>query len=139
MVFEPLPEETPRREGAGIFAPLFTGGALEAQLDSATADQEAAIATFGQSVLRAFEEVETALTNETLYEEREHYLESVVENNERAYEMERNRYDVGQTDLLSVLQIQAKWIGARVGWVRIKNERLAQRVNLHLALGGSFE
>jgi hypothetical protein len=38
-----------------------------------------------------------------------------------------------------VLQIQGKWIGARIGLVRIKNERLAQRVNLHLALGGSFE
>jgi NodT family efflux transporter outer membrane factor (OMF) lipoprotein len=125
--------------GAGLVAPLFTGGALEAQLDSATADQEAAIAAFGQSVLIAFEEVETSLTNERLFEEREQYLESVVENNERAYEMARNRYDVGQTDLLSVLQIQGKWIGARIGLVRIKNERLAQRVNLHLALGGSFE
>jgi multidrug efflux pump subunit AcrA (membrane-fusion protein) len=48
--------------GAGLFAPLFTGGALEAHVEAATADQEAAIAVYGQSLLQAFEEVETALT-----------------------------------------------------------------------------
>ncbi len=125
--------------GAGIMAPLFTGGALEAQLDSATADQEAAIAAYGQSLLRAFEEVETSLTNERLFAEREVYLDTVVDENERALELARVQYDVGQIDLLSLLQIQTKWIGARIGLLRIQNDRLAQRVNLHLALGGSFE
>ena len=124
--------------GAGIFAPLFTGGALEAQLESATADQEAAIAVYGQMLLRAFEEVETALTNEKLLAEREEYLKTVVDQNGRALEVTKVQYDVGQIDLLSVLQIQAKWIGARVGLLRIQNDRLAQQVNLHLALGGSF-
>ena len=35
--------------GAGIFAPLFTGGAFEAQLDVANANQNAAIAAYGLS------------------------------------------------------------------------------------------
>jgi len=125
--------------GAGLFAPLFTGGALEAQVEQATADQEAAIAAYGQSLLEAFEEVETALTNEGLFAEREDYLRSSEENSRKAYDMSRTRFDVGQTDLLSVLQIQAQWVGARVGVVNIKNDRLTQRVDLHLALGGSFE
>ena len=125
--------------GAGIFAPLFTGGALEAQVQQATADQEAAIAIYGQTVLRAFEEVETALTNEALYEEREQYLQAAVDDSLRAYELSRIQYDVGQIDLLSVLLMQTKWIGARVGLIHVKNERLQQRINLHLALGGSFD
>ncbi len=124
---------------AGLFAPLFTGGALEAQVEAATADQEAVIASYGQSLLTAFEEVETALTNETLFAERETYLESSEDNNKKAYDLSRARYDVGQTDLLSVLQIQSQWVGARVGLVNIKSDRLVQRVDLHLALGGSFE
>jgi len=41
--------------------------------------------------------------------------------------------------LLSLLQMQTRWIGARVGLINIQNVRLAQRVNLHLALGGSVE
>jgi NodT family efflux transporter outer membrane factor (OMF) lipoprotein len=125
--------------GAGMVAPIFTGGALGAQVDSATADQEAAIAAYGTSLLRAFEEVETALTNEKLFAEREAYLNTVVDENEEALKLAKVRFEVGRIDLLSVLQIQTKWIGARIGLLRIRNDRLAQRVNLHLALGGSFE
>ena len=125
--------------GAGLFAPLFTGGALEAQVQQADADQQAAIAVYGQSLLKAFEEVETSLTNEALFKQREDYLLSAEENSEKAYDMSRARFDVGQTDLLSVLQMQAQWIGSRVGVVDIAAARLIQRVDLHLALGGSFE
>jgi NodT family efflux transporter outer membrane factor (OMF) lipoprotein len=124
---------------AGVFAPLYTGGALEAQIDIANADQKAAIAAYGATVLKAFEEVETSLTNEDLFAQREEFLETAVNENLQAYELAKVQYDVGKIDLLSVLQMQARWIGARVGLIRIKNERLAQRVNLHLALGGSFE
>jgi outer membrane protein TolC len=125
--------------GAGLFAPIFTGGALSAQVDAANANQEAAMAAYGQALLKVFEEVETSLTNESLFGEREQYLRSAEENSLKAYDMSKARYDVGQTDLLSVLQIQAQWVGARVGVVNIRNDRLAQRVDLHLALGGSFE
>ena len=125
--------------GAGLFAPLFTGGALEAQVEQADADQEAAIAAYGQSLLKAFEEVETSLTNEALFGQREEYLRSAEANSEKAYDLSRDRFDVGQTDLLSVLQIQVQWIGSRVGVVNIAADRLMQRVDLHLALGGSFE
>ena len=70
--------------------------------------------------------METALTNEKPFAEREQYLQRVVDENERALELARVQCDVGQIDLLSVLQVQAKWIGARVGLLRIKNDRLAQ-------------
>lgn len=132
-------DDTIANLSAGLFAPIFTGGALEAQVDSANADQESAMAAYGQSLLKAFEEVETALTNESLFEERQRYLESSEENSKKAYDLSKTKYDVGQTDLLSVLQIQSQWVGARVGVVNIKSDRLAQRVDLHLALGGSFE
>jgi NodT family efflux transporter outer membrane factor (OMF) lipoprotein len=125
--------------GAGLFAPIFTGGRLSAQVDQANANQEAAMAAYGQALLKAFEEVETSLTNEALFEEREEFLRSAEENSQKAYELAKTKYDVGQTDLLSVLQVQAGWIGARSGVVNIQNVRLAQRVDLHLALGGSFE
>jgi NodT family efflux transporter outer membrane factor (OMF) lipoprotein len=123
---------------AGLFAPLYTGGALEGQIDVANADQKAAVAAYGTTVLKAFEEVETSLTNEDLFAQREGFLVSAVDNNFKAYELALAQYDVGKIDLLSVLQMQSRWLGARVGLIRIKNERLAQRVNLHLALGGSF-
>lgn len=124
--------------GAGIVAPLYTGGALEAQVEVADADQKAAIALYGQAVLTAFGEVETALTNESINEERERFLESVVDNNESALDIANAQLAEGAIDTLSVLQIQARVIAARASLIRIRGERLAQRVNLHLALGGSF-
>jgi outer membrane protein TolC len=123
----------------GLVAPLYTGGALEAQLDIATADQQAAIAAYGAAVLQALEQVEAGLTNEALLEQRETFLAQSVDNNKQAYDLARVQYDVGQIDLLSVLQMQTRWVGARTGLLRVKNARLAERINLHLVLGGSFE
>ena len=45
---------------------------------------------------------------------------------------------VGQTDLLSVL-LQAQLIESQGALLRVRGERLAQRVNLQLALGESFK
>lgn len=125
--------------GAGLFAPLFDGGALEAQLDAATADQEAAIANYGLAVLDAMQEVEAALTNESLLAERETFLRAALGNNRAAYGLSSKRYDVGEIELLNLLQMQMRWIGSRISHISIQNQQLSQRINLHLALGGSFE
>ena len=61
-----------------------------------------------------------------------------VENNDKALKLAQTQYEVGQIDLLSVLQMQAWLLNARIALIIIKNARLAQRVDLHLALGGSF-
>ena len=67
-----------------------------------------------------------------LLEERESFLGAAVVNNQAA------SYEFGQTDLLSVLQMQARTINSKIFLIRIKNARLAQRIDLHLALGGKF-
>ena len=125
--------------GGGLFAPLFRGGALEAQVDAADAQQTAAIAAYGQAVLKAFEEVEAGITDGKLFEEREDYLAVVLEENTGAWDLAKVQYDVGKIDLLSTLQMQARVVGSQIALVGIRNDQLINRVNLHLALGGSFE
>jgi outer membrane protein TolC len=61
------------------------------------------------------------------YLQREGFLASATDNNFKAYELGKVQYDVGRIDLLSLLQMQTRWLGARVGLIRIQNERLAQR------------
>ena len=46
---------------------------------------------------------------------------------------------VAETDLLSVLQLQADQIGSAVRVIQLRNAQLANRIELHLALGGSFD
>ena len=63
----------------------------------------------------------------------------MLSENEKALELARKQYEVGKVDLLSVLLMQARVVGARLALVNVRNDRLVQRTNLHLALGGSFE
>jgi len=124
--------------GANFLASLDVGGELQAQVEIETAQQEAALATYGSTALRAFNEVESGLTNEALLQQREALLASAVANNESALKVVETQYEFGQVDLLSVLQMQARALNSRISLIRIKNARLAQRVDLHLALGGGF-
>lgn len=124
---------------AGIFAPLYTGGAIEAEVERATAEQKQVIADYGQTALEAFKEVETALANEEHFQKRESYLEKVVEENFKVYEIMQKQFEIGMIDLLDVLAVQNKWIQARIALVDVSTMRLLNRVRLHLALGGGFE
>jgi NodT family efflux transporter outer membrane factor (OMF) lipoprotein len=126
------------RLGVDLLAPIFTGGALEAEVRIATAEQETALALYGQTALRAFSEVESSLSNEQLLADQQRYLESVLVHDTEALRLGRIRYAVGSTDLFHVLQLQAKQLATRYELIGISNDRLANRVALHLALGGGF-
>src|SRR5215470_7471619 len=125
--------------GAGLLQPLFLGGLLQAQVDVRTAEQRAAIADYGKLGIRVFGEVEGSLAASSTAGEREQILARVVRENERALELANIRFRVGSIDLSSVRQQQIALYAARVALLRMQSERLVQRVNLHLALGGSFE
>ena len=124
---------------AGIVAPLYTGGAIEAEVDAATADQKKAIAAYAQQALQAFKEIESALAAEQYLMDRESYMEVVVTENKKAYDLTMKQFDVGKIDFLEVLVVQNDWLAARIARLDISMQRLVNRVDLHLALGGSFE
>ncbi|HET9194634.1 MAG TPA: TolC family protein [Vicinamibacterales bacterium] len=126
------------RAGIEVFAPLFLGGALQAQVRFATADQEASLALFGQAALRAFSEVESSLGNEPLLADQQRNLEAVLTQDTEALRLGRLRYEAGATDLLHVLQMQRRVLDSQFSLVAIRNDRLANRIALHLALGGGF-
>ena len=66
-------------------------------------------------------------------------LEAVLAQDTAAVRLSRLRYTAGATDLLHVLQLQAKQLNTRFDLIGLYNQRLANRVGLHLALGGGFE
>lgn len=125
---------------AGNFlAPIFNAGALQAQVEIQTAEQEAALVSYGQQALVAFNEVETALTNVALFRERVGFQSAAVSDSMIAVEKTQAQYEVGRVDLLSLLQIQTRELSARSALIRLQNAELAEHINLHLALGGDFE
>jgi len=125
--------------GANLIAPLYQGGALRAQVDIRTAEQKQAVAEYARAAQRAFSDVEGALSAEAALRDREAILAENIGFNQRALELAQVQYKVGKVDLRVVEQRQLALYGSRTSRLQVQSERLAQRVNLHLALGGGFE
>ena len=124
--------------GGNLLMPLFAGGALKAQVEVRTAEQKAAVADYGRIGARVFAEVENALSAGFNLAQRVPVLEASVAENERALELAQVRYRVGTADQRAVQQQLLSAYAARSALTRAQGEQLVQRVNLHLALGGSF-
>jgi outer membrane protein, multidrug efflux system len=125
--------------GASLVMPLFKGGALKTQVEIRTAEQKQAVASYASVGLRAFGEVESALSAENAARERERILTQTLADNQRAYDVVQTQFKVGSTDLRFVSQRQLALNATRSALVRMQAEQRVQRINLHLALGGSFE
>ena len=122
-----------------IVAPLIDGGLRQSQVDQATAEQQSAIASYGQAVLDAFSEVETSLDQNVVLRERAEALRESADEASTALRIARLRYDEGETDLLDVLTIQQRVFSADSSLVNVERLRLDEWINLNLALGGDWE
>lgn len=125
--------------GAKLIAPIYQGGALKTQVRIRTLEQKDAVAQYARLALRALGEVENALAAGQTLAQREPVLRAVLADNERALALTQTSYRVGRADLRAVQQQQLNVQAARLTLLRVQSEQLAQRVHLHLALGGSFE
>jgi NodT family efflux transporter outer membrane factor (OMF) lipoprotein len=125
--------------GARLVAPIYQGGALKTQVVLRTLEQKEAVAEYARLALRALGDVEDALAAESALAERAQVLERALADNQRALELAQTNYRVGQGDQRAVQQQQLSVDSARLALLRVHSEQLTQRVNLHLALGGSFE
>jgi outer membrane protein TolC len=124
--------------GGSVLWPLFNAGALEAQVEIRNAEQKEAVAAYATTGLKAFDEVETALASESALRDRQAILERMVGERQRSVELSKVQYSIGSGDLRNVLQGQLRLDSTQLSLVQVEGERLAQRVNLHLVLGGSF-
>lgn len=122
-----------------LAAPLIDGGQRQAQVEIANADQEAAVAAYGQTALDAFAEVESALDQGTVLAKRRAALEDSAKQAQEALRVARLRYNEGETDLIDVLSIQQRVFGAESNLASVQRLILDQRVGLNLALGGSWK
>jgi outer membrane protein TolC len=83
--------------------------------------------------------VEVALTKERLLAGRLPQTENAVLDHSAAVRVANLRYKAGSMDFLSVLQLQEGQIQSQGDLIKLRNAQLANRITLHLALGGSFD
>ena len=125
--------------GAKLLAPIYQGGALVTQVEIRTLEQKAAVADYARMALRALGDVEQALAAAENLAARATMLERVVADNQRALDLASTLHRIGKGDQRAVRQQELALESSRLALLAVRNAQLAERVNLHLALGGSFE
>ncbi|MBL0716099.1 MAG: TolC family protein [Desulfosarcina sp.] len=122
----------------GITQPLFDAGRLENRQRAAEARYDQGVADYARIVLRAFAEVEDALmTRREQLERRSRVVNFLVEARATQAVAEK-RYGRGLTPYLDVLDAQRARFLAEQDLVQADLALYVNRVNLHLALGGSW-
>ncbi len=124
--------------GASLFGPIFNGGAIRSQIAQADAIQRQALADYGQTILNAFNEVETQLDNQKLLTEQREIIKKSSDELEKAYELSLQQYRVGKIGLFEVLTLQNRWLLKEIEVVSVNQLIYNQRVLLYLALGGNI-
>jgi len=119
---------------------LTDGGALAAEARAALDRNDAELNTYAQSALEAFREVEAALAADRSLGVQESFLASELRQATLAERQAERDYSEGiNPNILSVLEAQRRANNARASMIRLQNQRLQNRIDLHLALGGDFK
>ena len=121
-----------------LIQPLFQGGRLRAGINRAEAQAAEQLAIYANTLLQAYSEVETALAAEGFLAARERLLETSVEQSRAAEILADDRYRSGLDDYVTVLESQRLALQAEGDLIAARRQRLENRVDLYLALGGGF-
>ena len=121
-----------------LTVPIFQGGRLASNLKQAELAAESAYQNYVESLLVSFEEVESALGTERYLKEQLELLEQAESFARSAYELAFEQYQSGLIRYSNLLDFEQRWFATQTDIITVKNSRLANRINLHLALGGDF-
>lgn len=122
----------------GVSIPIYEGGALNAKVAIATAQQAKAVAKYGAVALAAFAEVENGLANEELLAKRIPLIDEALRNQTEALQIATIQYVAGRRDLLWVSNIQAGQLGYEALGIKLRGAQQTNRIQLLLVLGGAF-
>jgi len=124
--------------GTSLLAPLIDGGKRLEAVNSANADQQAAIAQYADAALNAFGDVENSLEQGEGLAIRLSALKESEAQARKAYKIAEILHKEGESSLLDLLTVQQRLISAQSSVTSMERASLAQRVGLNLALGGSW-
>lgn len=116
--------------------PLFDMGRTQANLDSAKASRDVAVASYEKSIQTAFREVADALAAQGTLGTQLTAQQSLVEATQTSYTLSTARYLRGIDSYLNVLDAQRSLYSAQQQAISVEREKLANAVTLYKVLGG---
>ncbi|MGD9599134.1 MAG: efflux transporter outer membrane subunit [Steroidobacteraceae bacterium] len=118
--------------------PIFTGGRNLANLGSATADRDIALAQYEKAIQAGFREVADALALTRTLAEQKASQQALLAAAARADELSRARYESGRDSYLVLLDAQRTLYGAQQSLIATDLAEQSNRVSLYKVLGGGW-
>jgi outer membrane protein, multidrug efflux system len=125
--------------GANVSESIFTGGARRAQVQFAQAGFDANVASYRQTVLSAFQEVQDNITALSVLGEAQKSQQEAVDAARRTLDISTNRYAGGLVSYLDVVTAQQNLLADEQQLAVIQGQRLVSSVLLVKALGGGWD
>lgn len=125
--------------GANVAQDIFTGGARRAQLQFARAGYDANVASYRQTVLIAFQEVQDEITGLTVLIQAQQTQQEAVDAARRTLNISTSRYSGGLVSYLDVVTAQQNLLTDEQQLAVIRGQRLVSSVLLVKALGGGWD
>jgi multidrug efflux system outer membrane protein len=119
-----------------INLPIFAGGANVANLDSAKASRDIAVAQYEQAVQTAFREVADALAVQSTIQDRVGSQERLVAAANDTVRLSRARYNAGVDSSLTLLDSERTLYSSQQGLIGARLVRANNLATLYKALGG---
>jgi len=125
--------------GPTLQLPIFTGGRNRAQLGSARAAYDGAVATYRQTVLMAFQDVEDQLAAQGLLADQFNEENAALASAQRTLDISNNRYKAGVEQYLDVITAQTTALAHEQSVIQLNGQRFAASVSLIKSLGASWK
>ena len=124
--------------GASANDAIFEGGARTAAVRAARATYDESVATYRQTVLTAFQQVEDALSGLRILGRQDVVQRQTVTDASRAAQIALNEYRAGTQAYTAVITAQNTLLSAQQTEISIEETRLTDAVLLIQALGGGW-
>jgi NodT family efflux transporter outer membrane factor (OMF) lipoprotein len=125
--------------GADALEPLFQGGRNRANLAAARSAYDASVATYRQSVLTAFQQVEDGISNLQTLSQAAATQAAAVEDARRELAIANNRYLGGIASYLDVITAQSTLLANERLATQLLGQQMVSSVYLVKALGGGWQ
>jgi NodT family efflux transporter outer membrane factor (OMF) lipoprotein len=124
--------------GASAVQTIFNGGLTHAQVKAARSGYDEAVATYRQTVLTAFQQVEDNLAAQRVLAAEQPDLQASVAHSDRAAAILTNQYNAGTIDYTAVVVAEIAAYNAHNAELQLEASRLTTTVDLIVALGGGW-
>jgi len=125
--------------GPSVSETIYDAGLRRATIDQYVATYNADVASYRQTVLTAFQQVEDYLADTRILSTQIQQETAAVKSADTAFTLEKGRYETGLDPYITLLTTQTTLLNTRVTLVQSQVQQMTSAVQLVEALGGGWD